>query len=71
MYGETLIQDANPSNHAILQSALRSVGVSPDVPQVCCAPESMDSLTLLYYDDNGNVVLKNFPRMVVTSCGCI
>ncbi|KAH7730945.1 Transforming growth factor beta like domain containing protein [Aphelenchoides avenae] len=50
-----LESDANPSNHAILQSALRSVGVNPDIPQVCCAPESMDSLTLLYYDDNGNV----------------
>ena len=31
---------------------------------------SMDSLTLLYTDDDGAVVLKTFPQMVVKSCGC-
>ena len=30
----------------------------------------MDSLTLLYTDDDGAVVLKTFPQMVVKSCGC-
>lgn len=40
-------------------------------PPVCCAPTKFDSLTLLYFDERGNVVLKNYPRMSVLECGCI
>jgi hypothetical protein len=30
----------------------------------------MTSVTLLYFDEDLNVVLKNYPNMSVTSCGC-
>ena len=29
-----------------------------------------DAEFVLYFDDDGNVVLKKFPKMIVTSCGC-
>jgi hypothetical protein len=40
-------------------------------PPVCCASAKFDSLTILYFDENDNVVLKNYPRMIVLECGCI
>ncbi|MCP9265391.1 Bone morphogenetic protein 3B [Dirofilaria immitis] len=61
----------NPSNHAIVQSIIHRLGLNPYVPDVCCAPDKMDSLTLLYYDEMDNVVLKNYPRMIVNSCACL
>ncbi|CAD5228585.1 unnamed protein product [Bursaphelenchus xylophilus] len=58
------------TNHAQLQSILHTLA-GTDIPDVCCAPQKLDSLSLLFYDENGNVVLKNFPKMVVSSCGCV
>ncbi|VDK67991.1 unnamed protein product [Litomosoides sigmodontis] len=66
-----LKQGVNPSNHAIVQSIIHRLGLNPYVPDVCCAPDKMDSLTLLYYDEMDNVVLKNYPRMSVASCACL
>ncbi|CAD5220630.1 unnamed protein product [Bursaphelenchus okinawaensis] len=67
-----LEQQHHATNHAQLQSILHTLGGDKsDIPDVCCAPQKLDSLTLLYYDENGNVVLKSFPKMVVSSCGCV
>ncbi|KAM3725133.1 Growth/differentiation factor [Dirofilaria immitis] len=66
-----LKKEVNPSNHAIVQSIIHRLGLNPYVPDVCCAPDKMDSLTLLYYDEMDNVVLKNYPRMIVNSCACL
>uniref|UniRef100_A0A914XVK7 TGF-beta family profile domain-containing protein n=1 Tax=Plectus sambesii TaxID=2011161 RepID=A0A914XVK7_9BILA len=63
--------EVNPSNHAIVQSIIHAIGLHPYVPQVCCAPDRMDSLTLLFFDEDDNVVLKNYPKMTVSSCGCL
>uniref|UniRef100_A0A7E4VMH4 TGF_BETA_2 domain-containing protein n=1 Tax=Panagrellus redivivus TaxID=6233 RepID=A0A7E4VMH4_PANRE len=64
-------KDTKVTNHALIQSIVSTMDVYGEVPKVCCAPDKMDSLTLLYFDDSGNVVLKNYPRMVVKSCGCL
>ncbi|GMT23994.1 hypothetical protein PFISCL1PPCAC_15291 [Pristionchus fissidentatus] len=64
-----LPKEARASNHALVQSALSSS--SSGLPSVCCAPDKMESLTLLYIDQNRNIVLRSFPRMIVESCGCI
>ncbi|GMR47828.1 hypothetical protein PMAYCL1PPCAC_18023, partial [Pristionchus mayeri] len=64
-----LPKEARASNHALVQSAL-STSFS-GLPSVCCAPDKMDSLTILYYDQNKAIVLKSFPRMIVETCGCI
>uniref|UniRef100_A0AC34FPK1 TGF-beta family profile domain-containing protein n=1 Tax=Panagrolaimus sp. ES5 TaxID=591445 RepID=A0AC34FPK1_9BILA len=63
--------NANPSNHALIQSLVNTMSIYPNIPKVCCAPDKMDSLTMLFFDETGNVVLKNFPRMVVSSCSCL
>ncbi|XP_075462642.1 bone morphogenetic protein 3 [Ascaphus truei] len=59
-----------PSNHATIQSIARAVGVVPGIPDPCCVPQKMSSLTVLFVDENDNVVLKNYPNMKVESCAC-
>jgi len=64
-----LSQAENPSNHATVLSILkRKQGM--DLPEACCVPKKMDSLTLLFFDSDGSVVLKTYPQMSVKSCGC-
>ncbi|KAI6176266.1 Bone morphogenetic protein 3B [Aphelenchoides bicaudatus] len=65
-----LAEDTNPSNHAQLQSIAHSMGLLPSSASVCCVPDRLDSQTLLYYDEDGNVVLKNYPKMIAQSCAC-
>ncbi|NXH51054.1 BMP3 protein, partial [Dicaeum eximium] len=59
-----------PSNHATIQSIVRAVGVIPSVPEPCCVPDKMSSLSILFFDENKNVVLKVYPNMTVESCAC-
>ncbi|KAI0223103.1 Bone morphogenetic protein 3 [Lamellibrachia satsuma] len=59
-----------PSNHATIQSLVQAVGLYTDVPAPCCVPEALSSVTLLYFDESQNVVLKNYPAMTVQSCAC-
>ncbi|KAF7637817.1 TGF_BETA_2 domain-containing protein [Meloidogyne graminicola] len=51
-------KNLKPSNHAIFQSLivrLESLTNINNTPQVCCAPDKLDSLTMLYFNDNGNL----------------
>lgn len=66
----TVFQKLRPSNHATIQSIVNAVGLYADVPAPCCVPDVMTSVTLLYFDENRNVVLKNYPGMSVQSCAC-
>ncbi|XP_049619247.1 bone morphogenetic protein 3 [Syngnathus scovelli] len=59
-----------PSNHATIQSIVRAVGVVPGIPEPCCVPEKMSSLSILFFDEDRNVVLKVYPNMTVDSCAC-
>lgn len=36
----------------------------------CCSPTKMSSLSLLYFDDNQNLVLSVIPNMSVEGCSC-
>ncbi|XP_052818743.1 bone morphogenetic protein 3-like [Mya arenaria] len=65
-----LTKKMRPSNHATIQSLVNAVGIDPDVPAPCCVPDKLSSITLLYFDENGNVVLKNYPNMTVQKCAC-
>ncbi|KAH7983755.1 hypothetical protein HPB52_014080 [Rhipicephalus sanguineus] len=38
--------------------------------KVCCVPISYESQSLIYVDNYGHVVLKNFANMRVSACGC-
>ncbi|GFT70023.1 bone morphogenetic protein 7 [Nephila pilipes] len=59
----------NATNHAIVQTLVHLMDPSV-VPKPCCAPTQLSPITVLYFDDNSNVILKNYKNMVVKSCGC-
>jgi len=64
-----LSQGENPTNHATVLSILaRRQGM--ELPEPCCVPRKMESLTMLFFDEDGSVVLKTYPQMIVKSCGC-
>ncbi|XP_070185994.1 uncharacterized protein [Littorina saxatilis] len=65
-----LTKRLRPSNHATIQSIVNAIGLYSGVPAPCCVPDTMTSVTLLYFDENRNVVLKNYPGMSVQSCAC-
>lgn len=46
--------------------------LKPDeVPKACCAPTKLSPISVLFYDDNNNVILKKHRNMVVKTCGCL
>ncbi|XP_078070004.1 bone morphogenetic protein 3 [Mustelus asterias] len=65
-----MLKSLRPSNHATIQSIVRAVGVVPGIPEPCCVPEKMSSLSILFVDENKNIVLKVYPNMTVESCAC-
>lgn len=59
----------NATNHAIVQTLVHFI--SPDtVPKPCCAPTQLTAISVLYFDDSSNVILKKYRNMVVRTCGC-
>ncbi|KAL4617487.1 bone morphogenetic protein 3-like [Arapaima gigas] len=65
-----MAKSLKPSNHATIQSIVRAVGVVPGIPEPCCVPEAMSPLSILFFDQDKNVVLKVYPNMTVDSCVC-
>ncbi|XP_047465899.1 growth/differentiation factor 10b [Mugil cephalus] len=61
---------ARPSNHAIIQSIVRVVGIVPGIPESCCVPDKMSPLAVLFLDLDRNMVLKIYPGMSVDTCAC-
>ncbi|XP_033110539.1 bone morphogenetic protein 2-like isoform X2 [Anneissia japonica] len=59
----------NATNHAIVQTLVNSVNPQL-VPKACCVPTDLSSISILYLDENGKVVLKVYKEMVVEGCGC-
>ncbi|KAM4675949.1 bone morphogenetic protein 7-like [Discoglossus pictus] len=60
----------NASNHAIVQTLVHFI--NPDAaPKPCCAPTELHAISVLYFDDSSNVVLKKYKNMVVRTCGCL
>ncbi|CAJ1081205.1 bone morphogenetic protein 2-like [Xyrichtys novacula] len=59
------------TNHATVRSIMHALKLSPDeVGAPCCVPDKLQSISLLYFDDEENVVLKQYDDMVALSCGC-
>ncbi|XP_068739949.1 protein dbl-1-like [Montipora capricornis] len=65
----TLSQECNPSNHAILQNILHH-RLSRKIPAATCVPTELHSMSLLYYDTDNTIVLREVPGMVASNCGC-
>lgn len=61
----------NSSNHAIIQMLGHLIFGVKVVPEPCCAPTKHLPITVLYYDDYSNVVLKEYRNMIVQSCSCL
>ncbi|XP_015788248.1 bone morphogenetic protein 2-A [Tetranychus urticae] len=59
----------NATNHAIVQNLVNSVTPNK-VQKACCVPTELSSISILYVDEYGKVVLKNYQDMVVEACGC-
>lgn len=64
-----LASHLNSTNHAIVQTLVNSVNPSA-VPKACCVPTELSPISMLYLDEYGKVVLKNYQDMVVEGCGC-
>uniref|UniRef100_A0A3Q2QFT0 Bone morphogenetic protein 8a n=1 Tax=Fundulus heteroclitus TaxID=8078 RepID=A0A3Q2QFT0_FUNHE len=60
----------NATNHAIIQQVVHLMKPN-EVPSACCAPTKLSSISVLFYDDNNNVILKKHRNMVVKTCGCL
>uniref|UniRef100_A0A3B3ZFH4 TGF-beta family profile domain-containing protein n=1 Tax=Periophthalmus magnuspinnatus TaxID=409849 RepID=A0A3B3ZFH4_9GOBI len=64
-----LSETLNGTNHAILQTLVHSLDPQ-GTPQPCCVPIRLSPISMLYYDNNDNVVLRHYQDMVVDECGC-
>lgn len=63
-------QNQLPTNHATVQSIVNYLSLTTGVGAPCCVPNKLYSISLLYFDENENVVLKQYDDMVAASCGC-
>ncbi|XP_027209325.2 bone morphogenetic protein 7 isoform X1 [Penaeus vannamei] len=63
-------QNLNPTNHATVQSIMHRAGTFPSVAEPCCVPSAYANFSLLFYDAEENVVLKQYDKMVALQCGC-
>lgn len=59
----------NATNHAIVQTLVHLMNPT-EVPKPCCAPTKLTPISVLYFLDDYNVILKKYKNMVVKSCGC-
>lgn len=63
-------QNQEPTNHATVQSIVHALRIGNNVATPCCVPNKLYSISLLYFDDDENVILKQYDDMVAVSCGC-
>lgn len=63
-------ENMRPTNHATVQSIINALKLTQGVNSPCCVPDKLFSINLLYFDDDENVVLKQYDDMVAGSCGC-
>jgi Transforming growth factor beta like domain len=63
-------QDSKPSNHATVISIINHLKLHKNVAAPCCVPEKLYSISLLYFDNEQNVILKQYDDMVAQSCAC-
>ncbi|NXN05031.1 DERR protein, partial [Sylvia borin] len=64
-----LAAELNSTNHAVLQTVVHSLDPR-GTPQPCCVPVRLSPISILYYDNSDNVVLRHYEDMVVDECGC-
>ncbi|XP_047632498.1 embryonic growth/differentiation factor 1 [Phacochoerus africanus] len=56
-------------NHAVLRALMHSA--TPGTAGLpCCVPARLSPISVLFFDNNDNVVLRHYEDMVVDECGC-
>ncbi|XP_050019922.1 growth/differentiation factor 3 [Alexandromys fortis] len=58
----------NSSNYAFMQALMHAV--DPKVPKAICIPTKLSPISMLYQDNDENVILRHYEDMVVDECGC-
>lgn len=58
----------NSSNYAFMQALMHVV--DPAIPQAVCIPTKLSPISMLYQDNDDNVILRHYEDMVVDECGC-
>nr|XP_012633080.1 growth/differentiation factor 3 [Microcebus murinus] len=64
----SLTTSLNSSNYAFMQALMHAV--DPGVPQAVCVPTKLSPMSMLYHDNDDNVILRHYEDMVVDECGC-
>ena len=59
----------DPTNHAIIQNLLHH-RFSERIPAACCVPTSLHSMSMLYFELDGSIVLRDYSGMIASACGC-
>uniref|UniRef100_A0A8C6WCJ7 Growth differentiation factor 1 n=1 Tax=Nannospalax galili TaxID=1026970 RepID=A0A8C6WCJ7_NANGA len=55
-------------NHAVLHALMHAA--APDVGLPCCVPARLSPISVLFFDNSDNVVLRHYEDMAVDECGC-
>ncbi|XP_056628037.1 bone morphogenetic protein 2-B-like [Triplophysa dalaica] len=58
------------TNHATVRSIMNALKLTQEAGKPCCVPDVLHPISLLFFDDEENVVLKQYDDMVAGSCGC-
>ncbi|XP_012863980.1 growth/differentiation factor 3 [Echinops telfairi] len=64
----SLTTSLNSSNYAFMQALMGAT--DPEVPQALCVPTKLSPISMLYHDNDDNVILRHYEDMVVDECGC-
>lgn len=64
----SLTTSLNSSNYAFMQALMHVM--DPEIPQALCIPTKLSPISMLYQDNDDNVILRHYENMVVDECGC-
>ncbi|CAH6779723.1 embryonic growth/differentiation factor 1 [Phodopus roborovskii] len=57
-------------NHAVLRTLMHAATPTPGAGLPCCVPARLSPISVLFFDNSDNVVLRHYEDMVVDECGC-
>lgn len=66
---EIIDKGYSPTNHAIIQNLLHH-RINKNIPAACCVPTSLHSISMMYFELDGSIVLREYSGMVASTCGC-
>uniref|UniRef100_A0A671QGP7 Inhibin beta B chain n=1 Tax=Sinocyclocheilus anshuiensis TaxID=1608454 RepID=A0A671QGP7_9TELE len=58
------------SFHTAVVNQYRMRGMSPGSMNSCCIPTKLSTMSMLYFDDEYNIVKRDVHNMIVEECGC-